>query len=50
VNRETGTTTGIITHNVAIGGLGDRVIHMSSGQISEITENEKRASLEDIEW
>ena len=28
VNRETGTTTAIITHNVAIGGLGDRVIRM----------------------
>ncbi|NIT96069.1 MAG: ATP-binding cassette domain-containing protein, partial [Actinobacteria bacterium] len=50
VNREMGTTTAIITHNVAIAGMGDRVIHMSSGEISEITENEERVSLEEIEW
>jgi putative ABC transport system ATP-binding protein len=50
VNRETGTTTAIITHNVAIAGLGDRVIRMSSGEISEVSLNERRASLEEIEW
>lgn len=50
VNRDTGTTTAIITHNVAIGGLGDRVIHMSSGRVHEITENEERASLDEVEW
>jgi putative ABC transport system ATP-binding protein len=50
VNRETGTTTAIITHNVAISGLGDRVIRMSSGEIVEITVNETRASLDEIEW
>jgi cell division transport system ATP-binding protein len=50
VNRETGTTTAVITHNVAIAGLGDRVIHMSSGKIQEITENESRVSLDEVEW
>jgi putative ABC transport system ATP-binding protein len=50
VNRETGTTTAIITHNVAISGLGDRVIRMSSGEISEITVNSQRSSLDEIEW
>jgi len=50
VNRETGTTTAIITHNVAIGRLGDRIIRMSSGEIAEITTNEERASLDEIEW
>jgi len=50
VNRETGTTTAIITHNVAIAGLGDRVIRMSSGEIAEITRNEVRADLDEIEW
>lgn len=50
VNRETGTTTAIITHNVAIAGLGDRVIRMSSGEISEITVNEQRVSLDEVEW
>lgn len=33
VNRETGTTLAIITHNVAIGALGDTVLRMSSGEI-----------------
>lgn len=50
VNRETGTTTAIITHNVAIGRLGDRVIRMRSGEIAEITTNDERAPLDEIEW
>jgi putative ABC transport system ATP-binding protein len=50
VNRETNTTTAIITHNVAIAGLGDRVIRMSSGEISEVTVNETRISLDEVEW
>ena len=50
VNRETGTTTAIITHNVAIAGLGDRVIRMSSGEISEVTLNEERVGLEEVTW
>jgi putative ABC transport system ATP-binding protein len=50
VNRETNTTTAIITHNVAIAGLGDRVIRMSSGEISEVTVNEARISLDEVEW
>ncbi len=37
VNRELGTTTALITHNAAIGALGDRVVRMSSGQIVETT-------------
>ncbi len=50
VNRETRTTTAIITHNVAIAAMGDRVMRMSSGEITEISENEERASLEEITW
>ena len=50
VNRETGTTTAIITHNVAIAALGDRVIRMSSGEIAEVTAHGQRASLDEIEW
>ncbi len=50
VNRETRTTTAIITHNVAIAAMGDRVVHMSSGEITETTENAERASLEEISW
>jgi putative ABC transport system ATP-binding protein len=50
VNRETETTTAIITHNVAIGGLGDRVIRMSSGEVTELEINERRVSLDEVEW
>jgi len=50
VNRQTGTTTAIITHNAAIGKLGDTVIHMSSGEIISHENNPVRAAVEDIEW
>ncbi len=50
VNRETGTTTAIITHNAAIARMADRVLHMSSGQIAEEVRNPSRASVEEIEW
>lgn len=50
VNRETGTTTAIITHNAAIGALGDTVVHMSSGEITERKHNPQRARVEQIEW
>jgi putative ABC transport system ATP-binding protein len=50
VNRMTGTTTAIITHNVAIGGMGDKVIHMSSGRIVDCIFNESRVSIDEIEW
>lgn len=50
VNRQTGTTTAIITHNAAIGALGDTVVRMSSGAVVECTENPQRADLDTIEW
>jgi len=50
VNREIGATMAIITHNAAIAALGDRVIRMSSGEIAERTENDERASLDEIHW
>jgi len=50
VNRGTGTTTAIITHNVAIAALGDRVIRMSSGEITDVEVNASRADVEGIHW
>ena len=50
VNRDTGTTTAIITHNVAIAALGDRVIRMSSGEITDVEVNASRADVEGIHW
>jgi putative ABC transport system ATP-binding protein len=50
VNRETGAATAIITHNVAIAGMGDRVLRMSSGEIIEEARNERRLKVEEIQW
>jgi len=50
VNREIGTTTALITHNAAIAAMGDRVIRLSSGEISAEHANEARASIEEIRW
>ncbi|MFZ2649039.1 MAG: ABC transporter ATP-binding protein [Burkholderiaceae bacterium] len=50
VNRETGATIAIITHNAAIGALGDTVLRMSSGEIVERKRNAQRASVDEIAW
>ncbi len=50
VNRDIGTTTAIITHNAAIAGMGDRVLHMRSGAIGEIEVNAARQDLDEIDW
>ena len=50
VNRELGTTTAVITHNVAIGGMADRVVRMTSGRISDDKRNERRISPEGLSW
>jgi putative ABC transport system ATP-binding protein len=50
VNREFGTTTAVITHNVSIAAMGDRVVRMKSGRIVSQTRNLQRAKPADIEW
>ena len=50
VNREIGTTVAIITHNVAIAGMGDRVVRMHSGQIASIERNAVRAPVDTLQW
>ena len=50
VNRELGTTTAVITHNAAIADMADRVVRMSSGEISEVLRNEKKAAPADLVW
>ncbi|HSN20540.1 MAG TPA: ABC transporter ATP-binding protein, partial [Usitatibacter sp.] len=39
VNHELGTLTVLITHNVGIADMADRVIRLSDGQIADIHEN-----------
>jgi putative ABC transport system ATP-binding protein len=50
VNRELGTTTVVITHNAAIAGMADRVIHLANGTISHIEANARKLSPEEIRW
>lgn len=50
VNRELGTATVIITHNVDIAGMADRVVHLSNGLIASMTRNAKRKSPRELKW
>ncbi len=50
INRQFNKTVIIITHNMAIGDMADRVIKMRSGRIVEIKENENPIPPERIEW
>jgi putative ABC transport system ATP-binding protein len=50
VNRELGTATVIITHNVDIAGMADRVVHLSNGLIAEEARNAVRKSPKDLHW
>jgi putative ABC transport system ATP-binding protein len=50
INREKGCTVVLITHNTAIGAMGDRVARMRSGEIANITENLTPLAPERIEW
>ncbi|PHQ26502.1 ABC transporter [Marinobacter guineae] len=49
-NRETGTTTVIITHNASIAGMGDRVITLSDGNISGERRNDQRQDPRTLSW
>ena len=50
VNRELGTTTAVITHNASIAKMADRVIHIGSGRILSVEENETKLSPAELMW
>jgi len=50
VNAALGTTTVVITHNVAIAQIADRVLRLRSGRIVEETRNAVKRSPRDVEW
>jgi putative ABC transport system ATP-binding protein len=50
INRELGTTAVVITHNAAIAGMADRVIHLGDGRIQRIERNEHRLSPSELSW
>jgi putative ABC transport system ATP-binding protein len=50
VNARLGATTLLITHNVAIADMADRVVRMTSGTVGEVRANARRASPEELRW
>jgi putative ABC transport system ATP-binding protein len=50
VNEKLGTATAIITHNAAIAAMGDRVLRMASGRITEDRRNARRANVDELDW
>lgn len=50
VNQELGTTTVVITHNVVIGEMADRVVRLSDGRVQECIINETRRPPSSLSW
>lgn len=50
VNESLGTATVLITHNIVIGGMADRIINLHDGKISGIRKNEQKISPDEMEW
>jgi putative ABC transport system ATP-binding protein len=50
VNRELGTTTAVITHNVPIAAMADRVVTLADGRVDSIQENSEKVAVQDIRW
>jgi putative ABC transport system ATP-binding protein len=48
--KEEGITTVIITHNMALAPMADRVIKIKNGRIEEEIINKKPVKVKDIEW
>jgi putative ABC transport system ATP-binding protein len=49
-NRELGTTTVVITHNMVIAEMADRVIRMADGQIAGSERNAARRKPSELHW
>jgi putative ABC transport system ATP-binding protein len=50
INRDLGTTTVVITHNAAIAGMADRVIHLGDGRIQRVDRNAHKVSPAELSW
>ncbi len=49
-SRNSGMTVVVITHNLALTPMGDRVIHVKSGLIDSVVMNPEPLSIDKIEW
>jgi putative ABC transport system ATP-binding protein len=50
VNSELGTTAIIITHNAAIAGMADRVLHLADGRIARTEVNAHKLTSDQVRW
>lgn len=50
INAELGTTAVVITHNAAIAGMADRVIHLGDGGIQRVERNAHKLSPSELSW
>ena len=50
LNRETGQTFVVVTHNSAIAQIADRVIRLGSGKVQNIFENDMPFEPDEIDW
>jgi putative ABC transport system ATP-binding protein len=50
INEELGTATAVITHNLPIAQIADRVLRMRSGRIVEETRNVTKLRPDQLEW
>ncbi len=50
VNRELGTTTAVITHNVPVAKIADRVVTLADGRVASEERNETKVAPMDVRW
>ena len=50
INAELGTTAVVITHNAAIAGMADRVIHLGDGRIQSVEVNAHKIGPSELSW
>jgi len=48
--REKGVTVVVITHNLAITPMADRVVRIKSGKVESVSDNPAPKSISEIEW
>jgi putative ABC transport system ATP-binding protein len=50
LNRETGQTIVLVTHNAAIAQIADRVVHVSNGAVQRVETNANPIAPRALSW
>ncbi len=50
IHAELGTTTALITHNVVIADIADRVLMFGDGRVVETRRNARKVRSRDLSW